>query len=464
MLSKAAEKLTSGKQLLLWVLAGCVIGAALPLLVTRFDYLFEINTAEKFITVNAIIIFATVIFFYARYRDFMAPHVLIPVFYGIIVLSTATLQGAVSDHSLKKIYMAVTLGMLFFSLGGVASLFFIRHANRSGGVVNMDLSRFKTLSFGLWALPVLAVLYAFALSGVPLLSSDPQMARFIALEAVGGYVNNLFILIIPASMMLIILLRLGTLSRNTVFFCIGLSLLLFMLIGFRSRILYLLVAVFIAVYYYRYAILGEKIRFAKTFLKGLVVFAVFAVVFALIGYHRLKLSGEVWDYLPADLPIWQLAIFLLLAYLRSLTVVMGRTIELAETEGFLNGQSYIDTLLSPLPGFSPQLLDEFIKEKLFPAGFTGGGSPPMIIGEAYINFGLTGVSITMLICGFVIALLHKNLLKNRTVSGLVLFAYFYQFLLISGIFGGLLLFFQYVLAAAVVLTIVFLSKNRDARI
>lgn len=447
----------------MWVLAGAVIGAALPFLLTSYDYLLEMDSAEKFISVNLVIIIATVVFFYARHRDFMAPHVLIPLFYAIIVFSSATLHGAVSDHTLRKIYGAVTLGMVFFAAGGLLAGLFARGQARTGlAAADMDLSRFKALSIALWALPALAVLYAFVLSGIPLLSPNPELARFEALAAVGGYVNNLFILIIPACMMLAVLYRTEKLSTRAFIAFFAAALVLYGLIGFRSRLLYLFVAVFVAVYYYRYALLGEKISLLRTVLKGAAVFAVFAGSFAYIGYHRLKLSGEVWSYLPGEMASWQLVVFLLLAYLRSLTVVMGRTIELAETEGFLYGQSYIDTLLSPLPGFSPQLLDEFIKEKLFPAGFKGGGSPPMLIGEAYINFGQAGVAVTMLVCGFVLAYLHRRLLRDRTLAGLVVFCYFYQFFVVSGLFGGLLIFFQYVLAAAAVLTIVVLSKYSGA--
>lgn len=459
MLSKASEKQAVRGNNYIGILAGMAIGAIGPLMLYKFDYVFAMDSAAKFIAVNVFIAALSSSFFYVRYRDFMAPHVLIPAFYMIIVLSSAALEGAVSDYALKKVYWAVTLGILFFALGGLASFFFGARQAQRGGMLDMDLDRFRTFTLALWVVPVLAILYTFAVGGVPLLSANPEVARFESMKSVGGYINNLYILLIPASMMLVILYRLGRISFKTLLFCIFVSLSLYLLIGFRSRILYVLIAVFLAAYYYKTAILKERVPFLKTFSRGLAVLVVFAVSFTLLGYYRLKLSGEVWDYLPGHMPLWGLAIFMFLAYLRSLTVVMGRTIELAETEGFLYGQSYIDMLLSPLPGYSPQLLDEFIKEKLFPAGFTGGGSPPMAIGEAYINFGLPGVAITMFACGLFLALMHRCLLRNGTVSGLVLFSYFFQFILISGIFSGLLMFFQYVLSAVAVAAIVMLSRS-----
>lgn len=421
-------------------------------------------TQDKvFFILNVILFLLSAIIFYKRYHDFWVPHIIIPFFYTILLVpSIILLSLSFATDTVHKMYQVALLGHFSFILGGLTTLLFSPKVDHTDlpMVVNIRLPQFKIASLGVWLVGMSALLLTFIVAGIPLLSQDPQLARFEILHRMGGYINNLYILLIPASILIIVNYYLKNISLRWIVILISISALFYFLLAFRSRVIYTLVASAITMIYST-RFINRKVISYWQYAKYFVIFIPLMIfIFVWVGYYRLEKTGEANQF--ASLlgeNIFILAIAVIALYLRSFTFVFGKVIELAQTNGFLFGQSYLNAIFAPLPGFSPQLLDSYLKDQIFAAGFSGGGSPPTILGESYLNFGIPGVIIVLFLIGFLLSFLYQRLLRDRKISTLVLFCFFYQFFLISGMYAGMLLYFDYVLAWLAIMTVIYVSKR-----
>lgn len=94
--------------------------------------------------------------------------------------------------------------------------------------------------------------------------------------------------------------------------------------------------------------------------------------------------------------------------------------------GFQDGKEYLDNMKMIIPRFlypdKPLSFDYYLKEKLG-RKFEGGGLPPTMIGSLYLNFGLKGVILGMLMIGFAYNILYYRFLNTVFLSKAVIYLF-----------------------------------------
>lgn len=219
--------------------------------------------------------------------------------------------------------------------------------------------------------------------------------------------------------------------------------------------------VFITNYYWNRVTL-RKIDFNFKALMRLLAFSIGIVsLFSVVGYIRLKKNNELLYYLPSDNLLNAIGT-LFFSYLRALLYTFANIIKLVDKNGYLWGRSYIDTLLSPLPFYNEPALDVYLRDIFFRKAAFPGGTPPTVFGEAYINFGIYGVALTLMLVGFALSFFYRRMLIRPDMVNVIFYCFLLQFFIGTGIFGGLLIFFQYVFCFSVVVSLLIYISKRQA--
>lgn len=97
------------------------------------------------------------------------------------------------------------------------------------------------------------------------------------------------------------------------------------------------------------------------------------------------------------------------------------------------GASYLSGLLTAIPG-EQLTLDRRIKDAAG-ADFIGGGIPPTLAGEGYVNFGFPGVFIGSFLVGFIHLRLARRVLKARSPMDPYIYGYSVVYVCLSQVAG-----------------------------
>lgn len=239
----------------------------------------------------------------------------------------------------------------------------------------------------------LSALVFFAMQGIPVLGSDVEQGRVDAAAEGTGYLRLVAYLSIPASLALVALRARGGIMA------VGLSTLIIIGMANRSPLLYLFAPLIF--------ILFAQGRVRITSLRIVAAGAILATLIVSIGTFRVFSQEEFanYDEYRVDIAAGNyigVAATSLEHYAKVVTenAVLTKSMVDSGTIETQFGTTYLTLFISALPG--EQLsLDRQIKEASG-KDFVGGGTPPTMMGEGYVNFGLPG---TFLSAFFAVAIL-----------------------------------------------------------
>jgi oligosaccharide repeat unit polymerase len=352
---------------------------------------------------------------YRRYRqvEIVSPYVLFPLNY----LAVFGIGAAV--YLDRSIYTdgGHLLGLLLLGLAGyLAGVFWsnlVRIPGQWGKSADGPVSErdYRTVSLVALCIGVLAMMVFWAKAGgIPALQGNLESSRVSALSG-QGIPFYLSMLVMPA----VWLRYLSTdepLSRSDLLlggFCVA----VLISTGWRNTAV-ALIAVAVLIRHYRRPFRPSTIILLGILLVvGAVSIGLYRVSSSDISgyrtFHELREGnylGAVWTYLET--------------YPRSFTTAFAAVVHGVPGKlPFQGGSSFFWNFQLLNPGHTAEAFDFHLKEALH-LGFVGGGLPPTIPGEMYLNFGVEGVILGMFGVGFVSMQFYKLLKRQRGQSVIAL--------------------------------------------
>jgi len=373
-----------------------------------------------------------------------------------LVASIATATMSETDYELYlTLWLALVAGMIFsFIFSGRL------HSRALAPAKEASASSVQSWSILVLGMAVAAALFFFATQGVPALSGNVEQGRVDAAVEGTGYFRLVAYMAGPASIALV-----ATRHRLAIPAVVTAAVIIAGMAN-RSPFLYLLIPLAF--------VLTDSRRFRLTTPKLLLVATVVATVILGFGTFRIFSQEEFAKYAEyqqaiASRDYLKVALTSLTHYAQVVPENQVLTSRLVDT-GALPlqwGSTYLTLFISALPG--EQLSPDRLIRAASGSSFVGGGTPPTLAGEGYMNFGLIGT----FAAGFVVVFLLrfwadrwqqvKNVEKFGQSSRLhaALYGYFLCWVVGSPV-AGLAGASTVPLAGAIVL--VFLVTRRKGRI
>lgn len=299
------------------------------------------------------------------------------------------------------------------------------------------------------------VLYWRAAGGIPILQGDLENSR---LEALAGSGVPFYL-----SMLMMVAFWVGLSPKSTLsiyskfaLFILGGGLL--MTSGWRNTV-------------FAFAVVGLlAIHYVKPIRTGYIALAGFIAVLgaSALGLYRVY-SSELTHYTTYQKLSDGDFLGAFSAYLESYRDVFGSNLAIVfqvvpDALAFQNGKTLWWNFVSLLPGVEQEPFD-FVLKRAAGQGFAGGGLPPTLVGEWYINFSWTGVWLGMFAVGVFVALWHHFLRRtsNYTVVLLAIVSIYYVFVSVRGGVGNVLLTLAWLMISIIVVVWFSTPKaiNRD---
>lgn len=332
------------------------------------------------------------------------------------ILTASVLVGSLAAYTLDEADLQQYAGMWFLqALGMILGLYFSSMlTSRDVRLVRLvvDEKLLRTLSVALMGVSVLSALMFFAKQGVPILMNDIEQGRVDAAAGGTGYFRLLAYMSVPAAVMMF------AISAKERWIFISLALFIVVALANRSPILYLAVPL---VFGYVIAI-NRRVKSMRI----IAMSAAFASVIVGIGTYRIVSQAEFVKYSEyrSDLVegnIVGVAVTSFNHYARVVAdnAVLSKYLVDNDRLDYKFGSSYFTLFATALPG--EQLsLDREIK-LVSGKRFIGGGTPPTLMGEGYINFGFLGVLVSAGVAAFILQFWHGIVFKSFGCSSKVAF-------------------------------------------
>lgn len=312
------------------------------------------------------------------------------------LLAVSTSVGSLSSYVLSpsdfSAYMLMWALQVSGMLLGLAVTHFLGQEDTREEILVLNRKRIILFSVSLLGLGLIAALAFFAMQGVPALKDNLEQARVDAAAGGTGYFRLLAYMTIPAALILH-----AVQSRGRY---VALMVALLVLIGLanRSPLLYLFTPmIFVAVVTAKRRIRSGRIIVVAALLGSLIVSA---GVYRIFSQSEFRQYAEYRDDLNQG-NVLGIARTSLIHYAEVVAdnAVLSKRLVDSGTLPVKYGTSYLTLFLTALPG--EQLsLDREIK-LASDKNFIGGGTPPTLMGEGYINFRYPGI----VLAGFVAAAL-----------------------------------------------------------
>jgi len=364
-----------------------------------------------------LVIFAVIVFgFLFSYRtkgylDILSPYVYFPLMYLVIYGVGPHKAITLNEETGYQVLLIISGGFFMYLMGAlfVSSILVGQEKNSKNmkqlqkeetlPQVERHYTKIKKLSFYIGVVAMVAF-WAKA-KGIPALAADLENSRVAALEGNGiPYYLSMSIMV----SVWIYFMQDVKLKKQAIYLVIGM--LLLMSTGWRNTSV-ALICVAIIQYHYR-----KPIPFKKLVITGLTL----VIVISVSGLFRIY-SSNLQEYQLMTMMQSGNYIGAFFSYLYSYPVVFTDNLILvldgfSSSQGFLHGQSLFWNFGLLIPGFDTQAFDFFLKDYLR-VGFAGGGLPPTLLGDLFLNFGYIGIFVGMIIIGALNTYLHHKFMKNK---------------------------------------------------
>jgi oligosaccharide repeat unit polymerase len=263
-----------------------------------------------------------------------------------------------------------------------------------------DLNHILILGvLGLLCSFIFTTLFFLKAGNIPMLDSNPEIARVKAMEG-NGYIHRLSYISLSIGVLCMILYDQVIYKRiRTITIIILIILVAYnSLIGIRSQSLKILLQA-----YFFYMIL----KYGKINLKHLIILSTLLLFFTgFLGAIRGNKLG------------FEEGFFHLINRLFMNPINLQRIVEIFNFHDFMYGASLIKDFSVYLPGSQPNM--GTILKEMSGAKFDGGGITVTLIGEGYLNFGVVGIFIYAVICAVIFAAFYKILTRNNKIYNIIL--------------------------------------------
>jgi oligosaccharide repeat unit polymerase len=386
--------------------------------------------------------------------DILSPYVLFPLTMGVVYIRAPELlrlegqQGAAATVS-----RALLLGVLSYYLGVLVWKAITSRVVAQGRLAgSSDWRTGPIIAAYLVGVASMVAFWARA-GGVPILMGDLENSRVAALTGSGVPFYLSMLLMVSCWLVLEPSVKIST---NTKILMFVFGALLLATTGWRNTVFALLVVAVLVRHYRRPLKSSVLIMTGLAAMLGAVVIGLYRVISSgietYLSYQQIArgdLIGATGTYLLtyAD------------AFARNLATVFK---VVPNGLDFQNGKTFVWNFLSLAPSSDLEPFD-FVLKQAAGEGFQGGGLPPTLVGEWYLNFSWIGVVLGMAIVGAISAAAHHVASSSRSsVSRLlaILVAY-YLFVSVRGGLGNVLLTATWLAIAVVV--VARLSNAKDPR-
>ena len=269
---------------------------------------------------------------------------------------------------------------------------------------------------------------------VPLLEANKEAARWAFTERLGHAVNAATRLPITAALAcgLFLLVAKRPLAPSSVLAAlfIALAIVTQSLLGHRGLPIFVLAPLVIAFHY-----LVRPIRLGLLMAAGLAAIVALGVA----NYLRLSTSPPQLEHLLAHskLPAWvPPALTPAVTFVAFSPLTFNLVLAtVPEREPFQLGSAFVHGAFGILPGHQATI-SEFVSRRLLLQPEGSPGLPPTILGGLYIDFGLAGIGLGMLLIGVASQYLHWRMFERPSLWAVFLYAY-WTFNLFVALYGDL---------------------------
>ncbi|MET8272469.1 hypothetical protein [Streptomyces sp. NPDC005096] len=257
---------------------------------------------------------------------------------------------------------------------------------------------------GLFRASVVAALLFVAWQGVPILAGNVEGARVEAAASGTGYLRLTAYMAVPAALVLISLR-----AQRAWVFAVGAGLIVLALAN-RSPLIYLLIPLALAS-----GMTALSPRGRRRLVFGFLAAATLSVG---LGTFRIASQEEFRSYAEYRTPLaehdyLEVARISVIHYVEVVAENAVLTYSLAENQQIETkfGSTYFSVLLSALPG-EQLTLDREIR-LASNSSFIGGGVPPTLAGEGFVNLGWAGVLLVPLVLSWALTVFYRQAARAR---------------------------------------------------
>lgn len=364
--------------------------------------------------------------------DVLSPFVLFPLTMGIVYGRAPEL---LSLEGREGIAVVVARALIFGIAAYYCGVIFWRTvspADKGRHPLPQPAYLSSNVIYGTYFVGVASML-AFWLraGGIPILQGDLENARVSALTGSG----------VPfyLSMLMMIACWLSLDPRATISMSIKVwmfagATLLLSTTGWRNTVFALLVVALLMRHYQRPIKSGLLLACGLLAVLGAVGIGIYRVYSSGIQTYLTYQQVARGDYLAAT---WTYLVTYADAFARNLATVFK---VVPSSLDFQGGTTLIWNFLSLAPDSDLEPFD-FVLKRAAGEGFEGGGLPPTLVGEWYLNFGWIGIVVGMAIIGVVAELSHRAITTGRNpVSRLIgILIVYYLFVSVRGGLGNVAL-------------------------
>ncbi len=336
------------------------------------------------------------------------------IFSSVYVLSIMRLSTQIEEFYWLT-HFTILIGLFSFILG---TIIINRKHTYTLNVINSINKNYLYISYLVFLFSILLLIYEYSISGIPILSDNPELARFAVQQS--GYIHILALLFKPILSIYILLIltfnKIG-INKKDKFFVSILSLIgILLLLASGSRGQIALVATVSIISY----LIINKIKIKYIVFLALVMI----LLLGFVKYYRDYLFyGDAYISSIAD--VWYFGEDFIYLYNGYVTLTMNFQIfnQLVVTflsQDYFYGYFLLMPIISLYPG-RQQTLGDFQNE-YWDTGFHGGLTSTYL-GVPYADFGIIGVIIISLLLGMISKYLYVKMLTSFSFRHILIYSY-----------------------------------------
>ena len=309
-----------------------------------------------------------------------------------------------------ELNLVIAIGLLAFWVG----IFLVSYlssekfssAPQADFIMQWNSARFYKITWAIFAASLLVFLFSLRRTGLIIFQSNLEVTRTQTVAQIGGYafyiIRSMAIALFFGVIFLTTRRSTSIIKKLSIVILIVTGCLVLLATGYRNGVVVFLIGALII---FHYSIRPLKMR--ETALMTL------SLIAGIAAYALWRQGGELYWAEIFDRASHELA----LPLMTLLTTVEN----VPETVPFLYGNGILMTFLALLPGEQP-VLGPWLKEQ-FGLNFAGGGFPPSILGGFYLEFGIIGIIIGMLLLGVILQLAYIFLRRQPTELSLIIYSF-----------------------------------------